>query len=93
MLGPSFSEALAYIVSDANDPIGGQEIVEFDFGYKSSYRFSGGYRFCGLWRGDCVQLCSLPWRIGFPSAGYVNRCRQKRHFRLTKSTRLPTTAS
>ena len=43
---PSFSEALAYIVSDANDPIGGQEIVEFDFGYKSSYRFSGGYRFC-----------------------------------------------
>ncbi len=45
----SFSEALAYVVSDSNDPQGGQEYVEYDFDYNSSYRFYGGYRFldCG----------------------------------------------
>ena len=42
----SFSEALAYIVSDPNDPQGGQEIVEYDFDYDSSYRFGGGINFC-----------------------------------------------
>jgi hypothetical protein len=42
----SFSEALAYIVSDPNNPAGGQEIVEFDFDYDSSYRFGGGVDFC-----------------------------------------------
>jgi hypothetical protein len=42
----SFSEALAYIVSDPNDPQGGQEIVEYDFDYNSSYRFGGGINFC-----------------------------------------------
>ncbi len=42
----SLSEALAYVVSDPNDPQGGQEFVEYDFDYQSSYRFSGGYRFC-----------------------------------------------
>jgi hypothetical protein len=42
----SFSEALAYIVSDPNDPQGGQEIVEYDFDYDSSYRFGGGIDFC-----------------------------------------------
>ena len=42
----SFSEAVAYIVSDANDPQGGQDIVEFDFDYNSSYRFGGGINFC-----------------------------------------------
>ena len=42
----SFSEALAYIVSDPNDPQGGQEIVEYDFDYGSSYRFGGGINFC-----------------------------------------------
>ncbi len=45
----SFSEALAYIVSDPNDPQGGQTIVEYDFDYESSYRFGGGINFvdCG----------------------------------------------
>ncbi len=42
----SFSEALAYVINDANDPQGGQEYVEYDFDYNSSYRFYGGYRFC-----------------------------------------------
>jgi len=42
----SLSQALAYIVSDPNDPQGGQEFVEYDFDYQSSYRFSGGYRLC-----------------------------------------------
>ena len=42
----SFSEALAYIESDPNDPQGGQEIVEYDFDYNSSYRFGGGINFC-----------------------------------------------
>jgi hypothetical protein len=42
----SFSEALAYIISDPNDPQGGQEIVEYDFDYESSYRFGGGIDFC-----------------------------------------------
>lgn len=42
----SLSEALAYVVSDPNDPQGGQDFVEFDFNHQSSYRFSGGYRFC-----------------------------------------------
>lgn len=42
----SLSEALAYVVSDPNDPQGGQEFVEYDFDYQSSYRFSGGYRLC-----------------------------------------------
>ena len=42
----SFSEALAYVVNDSNDPQGGQEFVEYDFDYNSSYRFYGGYRFC-----------------------------------------------
>lgn len=43
---PSFSEALAYVVSDNNNPLTGQQFVEFDFDYTSSYRFGGGYRFC-----------------------------------------------
>ncbi len=42
----SFSEALAYIVSDPNDPQGGQSIVEYDCEYESSYRFGGGINFC-----------------------------------------------
>lgn len=42
----SFSEALAYIVTDPNNPAGGSEIVEYDFDYKSSYRFGGGIDFC-----------------------------------------------
>ncbi|MCA9230841.1 MAG: hypothetical protein KDA57_09330 [Planctomycetales bacterium] len=48
----SLSEALAYVVSDPNAQPGadniipGDRYVEFDFGYQSSYRFSGGYRFC-----------------------------------------------
>lgn len=42
----SFSEALAYIVSDPNDPQGGQTIVEYDFDYNSSYRFGGGFNLC-----------------------------------------------
>jgi len=43
----SFSEALAYVVTDANaNPAqGGPNFVEYDFGYNSSYRFFGGYRF------------------------------------------------
>ncbi|TWU20392.1 Lpg1974 family pore-forming outer membrane protein [Bythopirellula polymerisocia] len=41
-----FSEALAYIVSDPNDPQGGQSIVEYDMDYTSSYRFGGGINFC-----------------------------------------------
>ncbi len=43
---PSFSEALAYLVSDSNEPLQGLQVVEFDFDYQSSYRFGGGYRFC-----------------------------------------------
>jgi len=45
----SFSEALAYVVTDANNPQGGNEFVEYDFDYSSSYRFYGGYRIpdCG----------------------------------------------
>ena len=42
----SLSEALAYVVSDPNDPEGGQDFVDFSFDYQSSYRFSGGYRLC-----------------------------------------------
>ena len=42
----SFSEALAYISIDPNDPQGGSEIVEYDFDYNSSYRFGGGIDFC-----------------------------------------------
>ena len=42
----SFSEALAYVITDSNNPQNGAEFVEFDFDYESSYRFSGGYRFC-----------------------------------------------
>ena len=42
----SFSEALAYVINDSNDPQGGQEFVEYDFDYNSSYRFYGGFRFC-----------------------------------------------
>ena len=44
----SFSEALAYVVTDVNDlpDVGGPDFVEHDFGYESSYRFYGGYRFC-----------------------------------------------
>ena len=42
----SFSEALAYVINDSNDPQGGQEFVEYDFDYTSSYRFYGGFRFC-----------------------------------------------
>jgi len=40
----SFSEALAYVLTDANNPQGGNEFVEYDFDYSSSYRFYGGYR-------------------------------------------------
>ncbi len=45
----SFSEALAYVITDSNNPQDGAEFVEFDFDYESSYRFSGGYRLndCG----------------------------------------------
>lgn len=43
---PSFSEALAYLVSDSNEPLQGLQVVEYDFDYQSSYRFGGGYRFC-----------------------------------------------
>jgi len=45
----SFSEALAYIVTDANNPNGGNDFVEYDFEYQSSYRLYGGYRLldCG----------------------------------------------
>lgn len=42
----SFSEALAYISVNPNDPQGGSEIVEYDFDYNSSYRFGGGIDFC-----------------------------------------------
>ncbi len=42
----SFSEALAYVVADPNDPQGGIEVVEYDFDYESSYRFGGGINFC-----------------------------------------------
>ncbi|NOY30068.1 MAG: hypothetical protein GXP28_07765 [Planctomycetes bacterium] len=44
----SFSEALAYVVTDVNaNPVdGGPQFVEYDFDYNSSYRFYGGYRFC-----------------------------------------------
>lgn len=42
----SFSEALAYVITDSNNPQDGAEFVEFDFDYESSYRFSGGYRLC-----------------------------------------------
>ena len=41
-----FSEGLAYIVSDPNDPQGGQSINEYNFDYNSSYRFGGGINFC-----------------------------------------------
>lgn len=40
----SFSEALAYIVRDSNNPTGGDEFVEYDFDYQSSYGFYAGYR-------------------------------------------------
>lgn len=45
----NFSEALAYVVLDPFQPLNGLQVVEYDFDYKSSYRFSGGYRFsdCG----------------------------------------------
>ncbi len=42
----NLSEALAYVVFDPNAPQNGAQFVEYDFDYKSSYRFSGGYRFC-----------------------------------------------
>lgn len=42
----SFSEALAYVLVDSNDPSGGEQWIEHDFGYESSYRFYGGYQFC-----------------------------------------------
>ena len=42
----SFSEALAYVITDSNNPLAGAQFVEFDFDYESSYRFSGGYRLC-----------------------------------------------
>ncbi|MGI9328725.1 MAG: Lpg1974 family pore-forming outer membrane protein [Pseudomonadales bacterium] len=42
-----FSEAFAYLINDASTPPpGGQQYVEYDFDYRSSYRFYGGYRFC-----------------------------------------------
>lgn len=40
----SFSEALAYVITDSNQPTLGNNFVEFDFDYQSSYRFYGGYR-------------------------------------------------
>jgi hypothetical protein len=43
---PCLSEALAYVISDSNQPLQGQQNIEFDFDYQSSYRLSGGYRFC-----------------------------------------------
>ncbi|MCH7751015.1 MAG: hypothetical protein IH898_02515 [Planctomycetes bacterium] len=42
----NLSEALAYVVLDPIQPLDGLQVVEYDFDYKSSYRFSGGYRFC-----------------------------------------------
>ncbi len=42
----SFSEALAYVLVDSNDPQGGAQFVEYDFQEQSSYRFFGGYQFC-----------------------------------------------
>lgn len=39
----SFSEALAYVVTDPNDPQGGNQFVEYDFDYQSSYGFYGGW--------------------------------------------------
>ncbi len=42
----SLSEALAYVVQDPTQPLDGLQVIEYDFDYKSSYRFSGGYRFC-----------------------------------------------
>lgn len=42
----NFSEALAYVTQDPIQPENGLQVVEYDFDYKSSYRFSGGYRFC-----------------------------------------------
>ncbi len=42
----SLSEALAYMVQDSIRPQDGLQVIEYDFDYKSSYRFSGGYRFC-----------------------------------------------
>jgi len=43
---PSFSEALAYLQIDPFQPLEGLRVEEYDFDYQSSYRFSGGYRFC-----------------------------------------------
>ncbi|MEM8944648.1 MAG: Lpg1974 family pore-forming outer membrane protein [Planctomycetota bacterium] len=40
----SFSEALAFVVRDSNAVSGGDEFVEYDFDYTSSYSFYGGYR-------------------------------------------------
>lgn len=52
----SFSEALAYVINDANNPQGGAEFVEYDFDYDSSYRFYGGFQFC-----DCCAAITFDY--------------------------------
>lgn len=39
----SFSEAQAFVVRDSNNPNGGDQFVEYDFDYQSSYGFYGGW--------------------------------------------------
>lgn len=58
----SFSEALAYVISDSNQPQDGPEWVEYDFDYESSYRFYGGYRLCDC--GGAIMFNYSRYRSG-----------------------------